>query len=51
MSGGSCAGGIFWQLLSQGMDSYGDGNEVIFENNPSTAEVIKQQSVTMSKIK
>ncbi|KEH43148.1 putative mannan endo-1,4-beta-mannosidase [Medicago truncatula] len=51
MSGGSCAGGIFWQLMSQGMDSYGDGNEVIFENNPSTAEVIKQQSVTMSKIK
>jgi len=51
MSGGSCAGGIFWLLLSQGMDTYGDGYEVIFENNPTTAEVIKQQSVTMSKIK
>ncbi|XP_045797048.1 mannan endo-1,4-beta-mannosidase 4-like [Trifolium pratense] len=50
-SGGSCAGGIFWQLLSQGMDNYGDGFQVIFENHPSTAKVIKHQSKKMSKIK
>ncbi|XP_058754121.1 mannan endo-1,4-beta-mannosidase 4-like [Vicia villosa] len=49
-SGGSCAGGIFWQLLSQGMDSYGDGYEVILENSPSTAQIIKQQSTKMSNI-
>jgi len=50
-NGGSCAGGIFWQLLSQGMDTYGDGYEVIFMNSPSTGEIIKQQSMKMSHIK
>ncbi|KAL5068927.1 hypothetical protein RYX36_019814 [Vicia faba] len=50
-SGGSCAGGIFWQLLSQGMDSYGDGYEVILENSPSTAQIIKEQSTKISNIK
>lgn len=50
-SGGSCAGGIFWQLLSPGMDSYGDGYEVILENSPSTAQIIKQQSTKISNIK
>ncbi|RHN80929.1 putative mannan endo-1,4-beta-mannosidase [Medicago truncatula] len=51
INGGSCAGGIFWQLLSQGMDTYGDGYEVVFENCPSTGEIIKQQSMKMSHIK
>ncbi|AES61540.2 mannan endo-1,4-beta-mannosidase-like protein [Medicago truncatula] len=51
ISGGSCAGGIFWQLMSQGMDGYGDGYEVVLKNNPSTAEVIRQQSLKMSNIK
>ncbi|KAL5068964.1 hypothetical protein RYX36_019851 [Vicia faba] len=51
ISGGSCAGAMFWQLLSQGMDSYGDGFEVILENSPSTAQIIKQQSTKMSNIK
>ncbi|WJX58523.1 mannan endo-1,4-beta-mannosidase [Trifolium repens] len=50
-SGGSCAGGIFWQLMPQGLDRYGDGYEVIIENSPSTVEVIKQQSTKMSSIK
>ncbi|AES61539.1 putative mannan endo-1,4-beta-mannosidase [Medicago truncatula] len=51
ISGGSCAGGIFWQLLSQGMDNMGDGYEVIFENSLSTSQVIKQQSLKMSSIR
>ncbi|CAL5208750.1 unnamed protein product [Lathyrus oleraceus] len=50
-SGGSCAGGIFWQLLSPGMDSYGDGYEVILENSPTTAQIIKEQSTKMSNMK
>ncbi|WJX13454.1 mannan endo-1,4-beta-mannosidase [Trifolium repens] len=50
-SGGSCAGGIFWQLLSQGMDNYGDGFQVILEDSPSTARVIKHQSMKMLHIK
>ncbi|XP_058778565.1 mannan endo-1,4-beta-mannosidase 4-like [Vicia villosa] len=49
-SGGSCAGAMFWQLLSQGMDSFGDGYEVILEDSLSTAEIIKQQSTIMSNI-
>jgi len=51
INGGSCAGGIFWQLLSQGMDNMGDSYEVVFENSPSTSQVIKQQSLKMSSIK
>jgi hypothetical protein len=37
--------------MSQGMDDYGDGYEVVLENNPSMAEVNKQQSLNMSNIK
>ena len=51
INGGSCAGGIFWQLLSKGMDTYGDGYEVVFENSPSTSQIIKLQSIKMSHIK
>ncbi|KEH43088.1 hypothetical protein MTR_1g083295 [Medicago truncatula] len=36
--------------MSQGMDGYGDGYEVVLENNPSVTEVIKQQSLNMSNI-
>ncbi|XP_058742729.1 mannan endo-1,4-beta-mannosidase 4-like [Vicia villosa] len=50
-SGGSCAGAMFWQLLAQGIESYGDGFEVILENSPSTAKIIKEQSTKMSNIK
>ncbi|KAI4301622.1 hypothetical protein L6164_034882 [Bauhinia variegata] len=50
-SGGSCAGGLFWQLMAQGMDGFRDGYEVIFEESPSTADVISQQSHKMSSLK
>ncbi|KAI6672583.1 hypothetical protein NL676_000489 [Syzygium grande] len=49
-NGGSCAGGIFWQLFAQGMDTFSDGYEVILEQNPSTASIIAGQSRNMSSL-
>ncbi|KAK7397046.1 hypothetical protein VNO78_18213 [Psophocarpus tetragonolobus] len=49
-SGGPCAGGLFWQLMAQGMDSFRDGYEVIFQESPSTTTIIDQQSHKMSTI-
>ncbi|KAM0927625.1 hypothetical protein ACQ4PT_002754 [Festuca glaucescens] len=44
-TGGPAVGGLFWQLMADGMDSYGDGYEVIFaEAPPSTTAVITTQS-------
>ncbi|XP_068637161.1 mannan endo-1,4-beta-mannosidase 1 [Aristolochia californica] len=43
-SGGAAAGGLFWQLLTEGMDSYRDGYEVVLKESPSTASKIFQQS-------
>ncbi|KAG2406457.1 Mannan endo-1,4-beta-mannosidase [Vigna angularis] len=50
ISGGPCAGGLFWQLMAQGMDSFYDGYEVVFQNSPSTTRIIDQQSHKMSSI-
>lgn len=49
-NGGPCAGGLFWQLMTQGMDDLHDGNEIICDENPSTANVITQQSKKMSNL-
>ncbi|TKW15895.1 hypothetical protein SEVIR_5G263500v4 [Setaria viridis] len=44
-AGGAAAGALFWQLLAEGMDSYGDGYEVVLGRAPSsTAGVIATQS-------
>lgn len=43
-AGGPAAGTLFWQLLADGMDSYGDGYEVVLGRAPSTAGVIRTQS-------
>ncbi|KAJ1284650.1 hypothetical protein BS78_03G221400 [Paspalum vaginatum] len=43
-AGGPAAGAMFWQLLAEGMDSYGDGYEVVLGQAPSTAGVIATQS-------
>ncbi|XP_027351986.1 mannan endo-1,4-beta-mannosidase 7-like isoform X2 [Abrus precatorius] len=49
-SGGPCAGGLFWQLMAQGMDGLRDGYEIIFEESPSTTTIIDQQSRKMSSL-
>ncbi|KAL5717231.1 mannan endo-1,4-beta-mannosidase [Ranunculus cassubicifolius] len=43
-SGGGCYGSLFWQVLGKEMDGMRDGYEVVFEESPSTAYVIAQQS-------
>ncbi|KAJ4727965.1 Mannan endo-1,4-beta-mannosidase 4 [Melia azedarach] len=43
-SKGPCAGGLFWQLMTQGMPTFGDEYEVVLEESPSTANIIAQQS-------
>ncbi|KAL5713107.1 mannan endo-1,4-beta-mannosidase [Ranunculus cassubicifolius] len=49
-SGGSCAGGIFWQLMTQGMDNMKDGYEVVLADSPTTANTIGQQSHKLSTL-
>uniref|UniRef100_A0A0E0JM17 mannan endo-1,4-beta-mannosidase n=1 Tax=Oryza punctata TaxID=4537 RepID=A0A0E0JM17_ORYPU len=42
--GGATVGGLFWQLMVSGMDSYRDGYEVVFGETPSTTGVITTNS-------
>ncbi|XP_014495065.2 mannan endo-1,4-beta-mannosidase 1-like [Vigna radiata var. radiata] len=48
---GACAGSAFWQLFVEGMDNMADGYDIIFQRNPSTAKIIAQQSLRMSRIR
>ncbi|WVZ06541.1 hypothetical protein V8G54_019887 [Vigna mungo] len=48
---GACAGAAFWQLFVEGMENMADGYEIIFQHNPSTTNIISQQSLRMSKIR
>ncbi|KAF6163450.1 hypothetical protein GIB67_029299 [Kingdonia uniflora] len=49
-SGGPCGGGLFWQLMTQGMDGWKDGYEVIFDETPSILGVVAQQSQHLSTL-
>ncbi|CAN4122876.1 unnamed protein product [Withania somnifera] len=49
--GGVAAGGLFWQLLAEGMDSYRDGYEIIFSERSSVSDIIFQQSKRLNKIR
>lgn len=48
--GGAAAGGLFWQLLAPAMDSFGDGYEIILDQNSSTANIIAFQAHKMHQI-
>ncbi|KAK6150311.1 hypothetical protein DH2020_015243 [Rehmannia glutinosa] len=48
--GGPCGGTIFWQLMTQGMENFADGYEVILQQSPSTARVINRQSRRISSL-
>lgn len=50
-SGGAAAGGLFWQLLAQGMNNFRDGYEIILDENSSTANVIAQQSHKLYQVR
>ncbi|KAK8718222.1 hypothetical protein V6N13_045465 [Hibiscus sabdariffa] len=49
-SGGACAGGLFWQLLTLGMERTADGYEVVLQQSPSTASIIAEQSHKLSSL-
>ncbi|PON93416.1 1,4-alpha-glucan-branching enzyme [Trema orientale] len=49
--GGAAVGGLFWQLLSQGMDSFRDGYEVVLSESSSTATLIAQESQKLNHIR
>nr|GMC47910.1 mannan endo-1,4-beta-mannosidase 7-like [Ipomoea batatas] len=49
--GGAAAGGFFWQLLTEDMDSLRDGYEIVFSESPSTADVITRQSKQLTRIR
>ncbi|XP_051139561.1 mannan endo-1,4-beta-mannosidase 7-like, partial [Andrographis paniculata] len=48
---GAAAGGLFWQLLMEGMDGLRDGYEIVFDENPSTDAVIAEQSKKLNNIR
>ncbi|KAJ3675368.1 hypothetical protein LUZ60_004410 [Juncus effusus] len=45
--GGSLAGGLVWQVMAEGMDSYYDGYEIVLPRDPSTTALISKQSHVM----
>ncbi|KAJ0754577.1 putative mannan endo-1,4-beta-mannosidase [Helianthus annuus] len=49
-SGGTVGGGLVWQLMADGMGSYGDGYEIILSESPSTDSLISQQSHAMTTL-
>ncbi|KZV37477.1 Glycosyl hydrolase superfamily protein isoform 1 [Dorcoceras hygrometricum] len=48
---GAAAGGLFWQLLASGMDSFRDGYDIILEENSSTEKLIAQQARRLYQIR
>ncbi|XP_057973788.1 mannan endo-1,4-beta-mannosidase 5-like [Malania oleifera] len=48
--GGPMAGGLVWQLMAKGMESYYDGYEIVLQKNTSTTAIITQQSTKMNKL-
>lgn len=49
--GGVVGGSLFWQLLTEGMDSFRDGYEVILGETSSTANIISYQSHKLYQIR
>lgn len=49
-NGGAFGGGLVWQVLAEGMDSYGDGYEIVLSQESSTASIIAQQSSKMAAL-
>ena len=47
-SGRPVVGGLFWQLMVEGMDSFADGYDIVLSQTPSIAAIISSQSRRMS---
>ncbi|KAF6142189.1 hypothetical protein GIB67_037107 [Kingdonia uniflora] len=48
--GGAVGGGLIWQIMAEGMESYYDGYEIVLSQNPSTKGVISSQSTKMTAL-
>ncbi|KAG2714042.1 hypothetical protein I3760_03G007600 [Carya illinoinensis] len=49
-NGGTIGGGLVWQIMAEGMESYNDGYEIVLSQNASTTSVIAQQSSKMKAL-
>lgn len=49
--GGAAVGGLYWQLLAEGMDNFRDGYEVVLSEKSSTASLIAQESQKLVRIR
>lgn len=49
--GGAAAGGLFWQLLAEGMESFGDGYDIVLSQGSSTANIIGQQGRRLYQVR
>lgn len=49
--GGAAAGGLFWQLLTEGMDSFRDGYEIVLSQSPTTSNMITYQCHKLYQIR
>nr|CAD1836937.1 unnamed protein product [Ananas comosus var. bracteatus] len=47
---GSMAGGLVWQAMAEGMESYYDGYEIVLSQEPSTTGVVARQSRAMAAL-
>ncbi|KAF7836491.1 mannan endo-1,4-beta-mannosidase 5-like [Senna tora] len=51
-SEGTIGGGLLvWQIMGEGMESYYDGFQIVLSKNPSTANVIHNQSIRMNALR
>ncbi|XP_071705496.1 mannan endo-1,4-beta-mannosidase 7 [Rutidosis leptorrhynchoides] len=49
--GGAAAGGLFWQLLAEGMESFGDGYDIVLSDGSSTSSIISQQGHRLYQVR
>ncbi|MQL84050.1 hypothetical protein Taro_016545 [Colocasia esculenta] len=49
-SGGAFGGGLVWQIMAEGMDSYYDGYEIVLSQDATTDGVIARQSHLMTAL-
>ena len=47
---GGMSGGLVWQIMAEGMESYYDGYEIVLSKDASTTSVITQQSRRMTAL-
>ncbi|GMH16195.1 hypothetical protein Nepgr_018036 [Nepenthes gracilis] len=49
--GGAATGALFWQLLTEGLDSFRDGYEILLSEGSSTASLVSEQSEKLSSLR